>query len=164
MKKLLLPLLLLVGLAGCRTTEANYRAAYEKAKAHRDSWNGIDGTVYDAVRRESRQSVIKIDGREIPVLTVVVKPVDGQGIDTLSRRYVAVGQFKQLFNARSLCKRFRDAGYESACMLVTAEPLYYVAIPAPDSDVRLAAEFDRLQSAPPVALSEPYPQVLIPAK
>ncbi|MDE6801776.1 MAG: hypothetical protein K2J06_03325, partial [Muribaculaceae bacterium] len=127
MRKIFLPLLLLSALAGCRTTEANYRAAYEKAKAHRDSWNGIDGTVYDEIRRQSRPSTIQIDGHEIPAMKATVKLVDSADGEHPAGRYVVVAQFKQLFNARSMCKRLRESGYEDATLLVTAEPLYYVA-------------------------------------
>ncbi|MDE5608603.1 MAG: hypothetical protein K2I64_06695 [Muribaculaceae bacterium] len=164
MKKLIFPFLLILFLGGCRTTEANYRAAYEKAKAHRDSWNGIDGTVYDEIRRQSRPSTVMAAGVEIPAVTVRVKAVDGQSDEPLAGRYVVAAQFKQLFNARSLCRRLRDAGYDDACLLVTAEPLYYVAVGAPASDQELADIFLRLKSESPVALSDPYPMLLLPAK
>lgn len=164
MKKLLMLMTVLAAMTGCRTTEANYRAAYEKAKAHRDSWNGIDGTIYDSVRRQSRQSTIAVGGIDIPALTVRVKLAEEAVGEALAGRYIVVGQFKQLFNARSMCRRFRDAGYGEATILMTAEPLYYVAAAAPATDALTAEIYQKLVSESPITLSDPYPQLLIPVK
>ena len=62
MKKIIVGLTLagivvLSALTGCRTTEANYRAAYEKAIENRDK-NAVDSTIYGRFRQEMKQTVV----------------------------------------------------------------------------------------------------------
>ena len=48
---------------GCKTTEANYRQAYEKAIAARDSSDNIDSTIYGQIRRQfNEQAVVTVSG------------------------------------------------------------------------------------------------------
>lgn len=151
----------LVSLFGCHTTEANYRAAYEKAKNHRDSWDGIEGTVYEAIRRESMPSELIFDGVKIPTRKIRVKTVDDK---PLADRYLIVGQFKQLFTANSMCKRLKEAGYADASLLVTPEPLYYVAATEIESDQAAVAEYLNFFTHPAFSIREPFPWLLITVK
>ncbi|WP_290393071.1 hypothetical protein, partial [uncultured Muribaculum sp.] len=43
-------------LSGCKTSEANYRAAYQAAKEKSDENSGIDDTIYDRIRKEAISS------------------------------------------------------------------------------------------------------------
>lgn len=154
-------LILLLGMSACRSSEANYRAAYEKAKNHRESWDGIEGTVYEAIRREAVPSELLFDGVKIPAQKIRVKATADR---PLGRRYLVVAQFKQLFNAESMCARLRDAGYTDATILETAEPLYYVAASQVDDDLSAVAEYLRFTDAPPMKIKEPFPWILITVK
>ena len=164
MKKLLYIMVMTAALTGCRTTEANYRAAYEKAKNHRNEWNGIDGTVYDAIRREAAPARMTIDGVSIPAKTVRVKAEDTRETVKKGGRYLIAAQFKQIFNARSMRDRLKTMGWPDATILSTAEPLYYVAASAPDSDAGVVADFKRLSAEPPMTLGEDFPWLLIVAQ
>lgn len=153
--------LLTVVLSGCRTSEAHYRAAYEKAKALRGDTDGIDGTIYDAIRREAEPRLIVIGNDTIPAKRVRVKLVDAADSATVSPLYLVTGQFKQLFNARSMRDRLRHAGYPGATLLCTDEPLYYVAALATGDDAAAAAAYRQFIASPSVAVKPPFPWVLI---
>lgn len=160
-RPLLIACLTALTLGACRTTEANYRAAYEKAKAHRGESDGIDGTIYDAIRRETDPRPLVVGGDTIPARRLYVTPVeapDGIGSGAYN---VVVAQFKQLFNARSMRDRLRSAGYDGAMILSTPEPLYYVtACSAPDAE-GAAMLYKEFVKSEPIATKAPFPWVLI---
>ena len=163
MKKNLITIALLAattaGITSCRTNEANYRAAYEQAVAGREDTSGIDNTVYDKIRREAVSSYTIYEGDSIPLKRERVSLVDPTPGTTLSHAYVVVAQFKQKFNAGSLAARLVENGYADATVLVTREPLYYVAIASGDrTDMILRCR--EIAANPPVPVKEPYPLVL----
>ena len=148
---------------GCKTTEANYRQAYEKAIAGREDGLQIDSTIYGSVRRDMRQrSVVGKDGRAIIVKNQLVKVTpDGGGIPENLREFnIVVGQFKQLFNAKSMRNRLVDNGYPEAFVVQTAEPYYYVVL-ASRADVadthEILAAFMKRQAVP---VKSPCPFIL----
>ncbi len=151
----------------CKTSEANYRAAYDKAVAGREGGMAIDSTVYGKVRREMRSSYLIADGDSLPLRTMHVSAtpaVEGEKADPVASRYgIVAGQFKTLFNARSLCARLRAAGYETASIVQTAEPYYYVVATWCADGSEAAAALRRLRDDSPVAMREPLPFVLCPA-
>ncbi|MCM1033988.1 MAG: hypothetical protein NC405_09615, partial [Odoribacter sp.] len=111
----------------CKTNEANYRAAYEAVKEKTENDSGIDGTIYERIRKESVKSRTIVGNDTIPTMIVAVKCVPGvSGPADVKQYNIAVSQFKQVFNAKSLMDRLRAEGYDSATLVVTAEPLYYV--------------------------------------
>lgn len=120
-----------VVLGGCRTTEANYRAAYERATAYRDSSESLDSTIYGRYRREMNVRPVALPGGgSIDVYTQHVRVTDeGGGIpENLHRYSVVVGRFKQKFNAVSMRNRLADGGFPGAFVVQTAEPYYFVLI------------------------------------
>lgn len=151
-------------LSGCKTTEANYRAAYEQAKTGREDKDVLENTIYDAVRRQATTSTRNVDNRQVEIKRERVKiaEADVQGVKPADY-YVLVGQFKQLFNARSLCKRIREAGHDSATILVTAEPLYYIGIPVESINQAVTLN-DSLSTDAPVPMKNPFPLVFQPVK
>lgn len=165
-KNYFLTIMALLGAAACtvtscRTSEANYRAAYEQAVAGREDTSGIDNTVYDKIRREAVSSYTVYEGDSIPLKRERVALADPKPEATLSPAYVIVAQFKQKFNAGSLAARLKESGYPDATVLTTREPLYYVAIAAGDrTDMILRCR--EIAAEPPVAVKEPYPLVLEP--
>ena len=165
--KRLVYLIILVGAfllpGGCKTTEANYRQAYEKAIAGRDEVMDIDSTIYGRVRRQmTEQTVTGRDGKKIVVKSQLVKVTpDGGGIPEKLREYnVVVGQFKQLFNAKSLRERLVDNGYPETFVVQTAEPYYYVVLIS-RADVNQAsdalADFEKAKVIP---MKSPCPFIL----
>lgn len=119
-----------VALCSCKTTEANYRAAYEKAVAARDSSDSIDDTIYGKERRNAGTHVIETSAGKAEVKTQMVNVTAGGGgvVENLRRYNVVAGQFKQKFNAVSLRNRLADGSYPGAFVVETAEPYYYIVV------------------------------------
>ena len=165
-----LPTLLLIALvallSSCKTTEANYRAAYERTVAMRDSLDSQESSVYGRGRTLGSQMIVShgdtIEGR---VQFVNITPEGGGSDEALQRFNVVVGQFKQVFNARSLRNRLVEAGYSGAFVVHTAEPYYYVIL---STHTERQNAIDALHSIPqdfPVNMRSPLPYILtIPAR
>lgn len=158
---ILIAALTLLTAIGCKTTEENYRAAYQRVKENERA--GIDSTIYSRIRQEARPRQISIDGDTVGMRSEYVAVTEGQtGITTeaLKRYNVVVAQFKQLFHAKSVSRRFIEAGHSKTFIVQTREPLYYVvAFTTPD----ITAARDtllKIQSAPPFALQPDTPWLL----
>ncbi len=150
---------MLMALASCKTSEANYRAAYEKTIAAREEAD--NETIYGAERRNLTAQAV-ISGQDtIPVVIEHVSAVEKDGQKGVVMPYnVVAGRFKQKFNAFSLRDRLVDAGYKEAFVVQTAEPYYYI-ITGAYSDVKEAqAALSRLKSDEPVAMTPPVPFIL----
>lgn len=166
MKKLLNIIVIFAALTlvvGCKTSEANYRAAYEKAVSARDADEAIDSTVYGQVRRQMKTVTMQTtDGRHIEVQSQFVRVTkDGGGIpENLKSFNVVAGQFKQLFNAKSLRERLTDLGYPGAFVVETAEPYYYVVVGSYTNSTQAADALDDLRRAKPVPMKAPLPFIL----
>lgn len=148
-------------LTGCRTTEANYRAAYEKAIETRDR-NAVDSTVYGRFRQEMRQTVVVSGNDTVPVSVRHVSVTEGGGgIREYIRPYnIVVGEFKQIFNARSLRERLVAGGYPRTFVVNTREPYYFVIIGGYDKIGEARAALDSLRRNPPVVMRDPCPFIL----
>jgi hypothetical protein len=155
--------LLLASTFACKTSEDNYRKAYEKAVEKQSE--GIDSTIYNKIRLEARPGVEVVDGDTMEVQReyVFVTPNLGVKSNALKRFDVVVAQFKQLFHAKSMRQRMADNGYTDAFVAQTREPLYYVVVLATDDAAQAAAELAKLKQASPVKLIDPCPWVLRPA-
>lgn len=145
----------------CKTTEENYRAAYQRAKENDRA--GIDSTIYSRIRQEARPMQISIDGDTVGMRSEYVSVTDGQPdatAETLKRYNVVVAQFKQQFHAKSAGRRFVEAGYPGTFIVQTREPLYYV-VAFSTSDVAAARDtLRKIQSAPPFTLQPDVPWIL----
>ncbi|MDE6498415.1 MAG: SPOR domain-containing protein [Muribaculaceae bacterium] len=165
MKQILYIIALIILVAGCRTSEANYRSAYEKAIAGRDESAPVDSTIYGVVRRQIRTTMLSTgtDTAQLRVMHISVTPDEGEKQvhpDVNTGYGVVAGQFKTLFNARSLCSRLREAGYPDAFVVQTAEPYYYViAAWLPEGNAAVAA-VKELREKTPVAMRKPLPYLL----
>ncbi len=146
----------------CRTTEANYRAAYEKAVAARDEGTDIDSTVYGRVRRRADVRTVDTPSGPVELRRQDVAVTEGQdfGQDALARYGVVAAQFKQRFNAESLRSRMAAAGFDSTIVVETAEPLYYVVVASYPHIDQAIAGLETLRASSPVALREPCPFIL----
>lgn len=162
-KFILLTILTLLALTGCKTTEANYRAAYETAK-ERANTGGLDSTVYARIRHEARPGTVKVGNDTMPLVTQNVKPTAIDGItEPLSRYNIVVAQFKQLFNAKSMVGRLKATGYTDASIVETKEPLYYVIASSHNDAASALKGLESIKSQPPLPMRDPFPWVLQPA-
>lgn len=156
---------LLLSAASCRTSEENYRVAYTAVKEKVDADAGIEGTIYEKIRREAVGGRTIVGGDTIPTTTVAVGCVEGVSVAADVGRYnVAVAQFKQLFNARSLVGRLRAAGYSGATVVATGEPLYYVVAATAATAEEAAAAFAAVSADTAVYSRPPYPLLLRPQR
>lgn len=154
-------LLLAIAATSCKTTEENYRSAYEKAIAGRDSVAAIDNTVYGAHRNmDTRVAVAGADTADIRTIHVAVTEGGGGIREYLHPYSVVVGQFKQLFNARSMRERLADGGYPRAFVVETAEPYYYIILESYATQAEAVKAAANLPSSLPVAVKAPCPFVL----
>lgn len=152
---------IMLSVAACKTNEENYRKAYEKAKEAESA--ELESTIYGRYRNEAKDDLYTIGADTVNIRReFVTVSKDQAGIDNsaLKRYSVVVAQFKQLFHAKSLCGRYRNAGYESAFVVETREPLYYV-VAASSSEVTAARDIMlAIEAAPPVALQANMPFLL----
>lgn len=146
----------------CKTTEENYRKAYEKAVAARDEGTDIDSTVYGQVRRQADVRTVDTPSGPVELRRQDVAVTEGQdfGQDALARYGVVAAQFKQKFNAESMRQRMAAAGFDSALVVETAEPLYYVVVASYPHIDQAVATLETLRASTPVALREPCPFIL----
>lgn len=163
MKKTLLIALLILGLWSCKPTETNYRQAYERAVAAKDSADSdLDNTIYGKARRDfaMQQLVVGADTVDVKVQHIKVTP-DGGGINENLRRYnVVAGQFKQVFTAKSLRERLFEAGYPASFVVETSEPYYYVIASSHDDASASVEALRRLEADKPVGMKPPVPFIL----
>lgn len=166
MKKLLLMLAaVIVALAGCKTNEANYRAAYEKAKEKRTETG--DSTITSKLRSELTPKDMVIDGVTLPVRTEplrAISPEKDAPVPVLKRYCVVVAQFRQMFNARSLRTRLAESGYEGAVVVANRQDDYYVCAATTAVPAEAAEVLRRLGEEKSIAIHEPFPYVLRPAQ
>lgn len=161
MKNLFILIILLAAFTACKTSEANYRAAYEKTIAGQEEGKALENTVYGTQRQLSQ--TVMINGNDsVPVMMKMVSvleeaaPVSGAP----GKLMIAVGRFKQKFNAVSLRQRLVDDGYDDAFVVQTAEPYYYVVAMSFDKIADAAAALEKVRSNPPVAMKDPLPFIL----
>lgn len=151
--------------AGCKTTEKNYRDAYEMARARTEENGGIDSTIYSRFRPQGKGSTVAVGNDSLTFTTVTIGYTENCGAtpETLGRYDVVVAQFKQIFNAKAMRSRLIDNGYENAMIVHTREPLYYViAVPCATPAEALEA-LRRVESDSRLSLRQPFPWVLRPA-
>ncbi len=156
-------LLGMASLAGCKTTEANYRAAYEKTIAARqESGDSIENTIYGLERAKVTTGTVETTSGTFEMRSMMVKVTDGGGgIREHLRQYNAVvGQFKQRFNAESLRERLVDAGYAGAFIVETAEPYYYVVLKSSGNIDEAAMAIAKLRADGSFVMREPCPFLL----
>lgn len=111
----------------CKTTEENYRSAYEIAAERKMGTSTGDRTLNGFIEREKRLSETKVvAGDSVRIVTEHVSMVDGKASD-MHKCCVVVGDFQQVFNARSFCKRINEAeGNTDSYVVMNAQKVYYV--------------------------------------
>lgn len=139
----------LCGFASCKTTEANYRAAYEATKASQAaavSDDGLDDNTRRLLAKNTRNRLsTQIVGNDtIAIATLFVNLEKDQAVDRLPQFSVVSNAFTQVFNARALCKRLQEAGFENAYIFHTSTPDYYVAAAGSDDIADIPAILKKL--------------------
>lgn len=156
----------MLGLGACKTSEANYRAAYENAKRQQQESTGLDSTIYGRIRNSAARSMLVVGSDSLPLQREFVGyTTDGGSSREAVKRYnIVVGQFKQIFNARQMRQRLIDGGYDSAMIVNTREPLYYVIALSVSTPGEALNAWKRVSSDPAIVLRHPLPFILQPAR
>lgn len=167
--KAILIFCLLMGLAftGCKTTEKNYRDAYEKALNSNENRADFDDTIYGRYRRAVRTNdAVTATGDTVSIQsTYVTVTPDGGGIaENLKKYCVVAAEFKQLFNARSVQQRLTDGGIPGAFIVQTREPFYYVLAGSFATLNEALALQEQLRKSSPLPLKAPAPYILSPSQ
>lgn len=159
---LIVSALLVPALFSCKTTEANYRATYEKTMQGREESQDLDSTIYGANRRVMSEATISTSNGNIDVRRQRVRLTNGTAPsqDALKQYCVVVGQFKQLFNAKSLRDRIAGLGYHEAFVVETSEPYYYIVAAAFNDAAQAAAAMKDIEAKAPITMKKPLPFIL----
>lgn len=166
MKKFTLLILALASLTACKTSEANYRAAYEKTVAAREAADEGDAYAYDRDSKQSAAQAVIVGSDTIPVVIerVSVVSADGETAPQALAYNVVAGRFKQRFNAFSLRDRLVAAGYKDAFVVQNAEPYYFIVAATFATAKEAQTALDRLKADAPVVMNPPLPYILYDAR
>lgn len=157
--------LALVGFASCKTTEANYRAAYEATRATQaaaESEDELDENTKRLLAKNSRNKyATHIVGNDtIQYVTIFGRLYEKQSVEQLPQFSVVSNAFSQVFNAQALCKRLKEAGFENAYIFYTATPDYYVAAGGSDDISDIPAILKALEKAGNPGSRKGFPAVI----
>lgn len=144
---------------GCKTSEDNYRRAYETATERQNAAYTSDEVGLMAAEEAIPRSVYK--GDSIPLRGLWVNTVKLGPTTQRARRYnVVIGRYRQKFTAMSMLDRFRENGYEDALLLTDKDQAFYIAPVSTDTlDIAVAA-WKELSKSSPVPLQSPYPYIM----
>ena len=125
--------------ASCHSTEANYKASYDKAVEQ--SRSGEKGEIYmHDLEVRSRNNYV-VDGDSIRMLRHHFNVVDDSA-QKAKAFGVVVAEFKQKFNALSYRDRLREENLDSYVVYISRSKLYCVVAQGYD-DLSVAATFSR---------------------
>ena len=102
-------------LAGCKTTESNYRESYEAAVRSRNAAEAdldsvVEPTIHNKIMEASRPYVQTVDGCSALYLEGNVWQAFDDDVNKMKRYSVVVGAMRQMFNAKAFCTRLRQNG------------------------------------------------------
>ena len=166
LRLLLAAILLSVMMPACKTTEANYRQAYEIAKDKQEKSDGGDEIPTAALNRYGMpRPQLTAEGDTLMILTepIAFTPEGGAERSTLKRYNVVVGQFRQIFNAKAMLGRLREGGYPDACIVNTRLPLYYVISGSYATTAEASEALETVKGDGSLRFSAPLPFILQPA-
>ena len=149
----------------CKTTEANYREAYEVAAQQRREATGLDSTIYGRIRNSAVTSRLVVGGDSLPLRKEYIGYTEGGGSsrENVKRYNVVVGQFRQVFNARQMRERLMAGGYDSTMIVHTREPLYYVITASESTPEAILKAWRKVTNDKNIVLKSPLPFILSPA-
>lgn len=157
--------LALISAVSCKTTEENYRQAYEVAARQRQESTGLDSTIYGRIRNSATNTRLVVGSDSLPLRKEYIGYTEdgGSSRENVKRYNVVVGQFRQLFNARQMRQRLIDSGYDSAMIVHTREPLYYVISSTASTPEEALKGWTKVLSDKDLVLKSPLPFILSPA-
>lgn len=132
-------------LAGCKPTESGYRRAYERTvEARQDG----DATGFTAMGDGLNMQKIIVNGDTLDCATAFVSITPGIGNPParLQPFCAIAGGFRQRFTATDLCKRLIAAGRDSAFVVQTGKPRYYVVAKSCPDAAQAAATLQSLRA------------------
>lgn len=166
MKKILTVIAAALILTGCKTSEANYRAAYETAKRQTEARHGDPDIPTQQLQQYNLPRPTAVaPGDTLPVLRERVTPVNVEGITTEGRMQaynVVVGQFHQLFNAKAMLGRLIPGGYKDAFVVKNSQPVYYVIAQSSATPDEAGMALRAVEADSTMRLRAPLPFILCP--
>lgn len=155
---------LILSLAACKTTEANYRTAYETAK--QKATDTGDSLTTSNLRQSMLPRPLTVDGVSFSAMTFPVKMTEGTGKDNsdMKRYCIVVGKFRQVFNAKSMASRLASAGYPDAFVVENRDKDFFVVAQSTAIPAEIPAIISRINNDTSLALRPPFPYVLRPAQ
>lgn len=152
--------LALTAFTGCKTTEANYRAAYDKAKTKGES-EAVDREVYNLIAKEELPDTLTYGNVKLPVKRLLIFDggIPDQEKATINRFNVVTAKFRQTFNARSMAARLKENGFKNAFVARDRENNYYVVA----ASVNEAEEAEKILSdlrTKQVGAVAPFPYIV----
>lgn len=151
-------------LSGCKTTEANYKAAYETAAAHQRERTGNVDTPELIQRGALTPTPTTIDGVTLLLATTWITSVKEKDVAPYSsvRKYnVAVARFRQIFNARQMLTRLKAGGYPGALVIKTSDA-YFVATETTSKADSAYIGLEKVKNDSALSLRTPFPFILRP--
>jgi hypothetical protein len=153
--------------ASCKTTEQDYRRAYDRTINAVDSTRTeFSETIYGRYRRAVREEMVKVGNDTISTRIISnLKVTDdcGATTDDLKRYCVVAAEFKQLFNAKSMQERLIENG-KQAFIVENPEPFYYV-LAGSFTELQPALDLIKaLRSQTLIRFKEPAPYLMEPSK
>lgn len=132
--------IMLLSAASCKTTEENYKAAYDIAVRKQETGAGRD--VSSFITRERRLNEYKQVGTDsVRIVIENVSVIDGP-VNNIGKYGVVVGEFKQVFNAKSYRDRINNAENNTdapAFVAMNSMKQYYVIYRSFDTKTAAAA-------------------------
>ena len=158
MKKLLILFGIALLFCACKTTEENYRQSYESAvaKIKDKEREGVDSATYNRIVAMQAPKGTIVGNDTVKIVTGLAWQAYGEDIK-LKKYNVVVGAMKQIFNAKEMCNRLRNAGCE-AYVMTDRHKNYYVVAAAYNRKDSAADFLKNISTHIPfkLPLSEPY--------
>lgn len=143
----------------CRTTEANYRNAYNTAIEKQNQPFSAEELQEMAAEEAIPRTLFR--GDSIPLKGMYVKTIKSDTTLTPTRKYnVVVARFRQRFNAQSLLNRFSEVGYTNGRLLLDSDQNYYVTPYTTDTLANAIDTWRTLSTTSPLPLRPPFPYIL----
>ena len=156
---LALALLAIGAISSCKTSEENYKKAYEAA-VEKQNEGYTDEEIVNMAREEAIPRTV-FRGDSIPLKGVYVNTVKLDPPVNAALRYnVVVATFKQKFNAMSVLDRLRAGGYDDGRLLIDKDQTYYVAAHTTDTLSNAVETLHKIEKEQPVAMKSPCPYIL----
>lgn len=145
-------------LTGCHSTEANYKAAYDKAmEKHQE---GVGKEAFDKIQAESRKYTTVINGDSVRLLRMYAN-VTLDSASVAKRYNVIVASFKQQYNAMTMRDRLRkEEGFPSYLLFGGPDRKYFVVVKGFDEADVAAAFLKTLDTHMKMQVLEPIPWIL----